>query len=158
MLHPNRTWKTAGAPLFRLGFRFAGLKPGSELSRQAAILVRFVGCWYSSNILLSSRNPKNNWCLSRIFGGRFGGKDRGLSTCKPWSKLSGGLEAFCMKRLRTLKFLQKFKIKIKKSKTYSGLWIFQGLSNGTALMQIQSGRTVPLSQLRFVIFFRSEYR
>jgi hypothetical protein len=27
---------------------------------------------------------------------------------------------FCMKWLRTLKFFQKFKIKVKKSKTYSG--------------------------------------
>ncbi len=51
---------------------------------------------------------------------------------------------FCMKRLRTLKFLQKFKIRIKNSKTYSGCCPFPGLSNGTILMQIQSGRTVPL--------------
>ncbi len=34
---------------------------------------------------------------------------------------------FCMKQLRTL----KFKIKIKKSKTYSGGCPFPGLSNGT---------------------------
>ncbi len=33
----------------------------------------------------SSRNPKNKWCLSHIFGARFGEKDRSLSTCKPWS-------------------------------------------------------------------------
>ncbi len=35
-------------------------------------------------------------------------------------------------------------LKLKKSKTYSGWCPFQGLSNGTTLMQIQSGRTVPL--------------
>jgi hypothetical protein len=32
----------------------------------------------SSNILLTSRNPKTNCCLSRIFGAWFGGKDCGL--------------------------------------------------------------------------------
>jgi hypothetical protein len=50
-----------------------------------------------------------------------------------------------MKRLRTLKLFQIFITEIKKSKTYSGLCPFQGLSNGTTLMQIQSGRTVPLT-------------
>ncbi len=34
-----------------------------------------------------------------------------------------------MKRLRTLKFFQKFKIKIKKSKNYSGCGPFPGLSS-----------------------------
>ncbi len=42
----------------------------------------------------ASRNPKNNLCLSRIFGARVGEKDRGLSTCKLWSEQAGGLEAF----------------------------------------------------------------
>ncbi len=67
-----------------------------------------------------------------------------LGTCKPWYKQAGGWIHFCMKRLRTLNYYQKFKIKNKKSKTYSGWCSFQGLSNGTTLMQIQSGRTVPL--------------
>ncbi len=49
-----------------------------------------------------------------------------------------------MKRLRTLKSFQIFESEMKKSKTYIG-WSFQGLSNGTTLMQIQSGRTVPLT-------------
>jgi hypothetical protein len=48
-------------------------------------------------------------------------------------------------RLRTLKSFQIFKTEIKKSKTFSGRCPFQGLYNGTTLMQIQSGRTVPLS-------------
>ncbi len=34
------------------------------------------------------RNP------ARIYGVRFGEKDRGLSTCKPWTEQAGGLEAF----------------------------------------------------------------
>jgi hypothetical protein len=51
---------------------------------------------------------------------------------------------FCMKRLRTLKSLKIFKSEIKKLKTYSGWCPFKGLSNDTTLMQIQSGRTVPL--------------
>ncbi len=41
-----------------------------------------------------SRNPKNNLYLSRIFGARFGEKDHGLSTCKPWTEQAGGLDAF----------------------------------------------------------------
>ncbi len=45
------------------------------------------------HIILSSRNPKTNWCLSRINGVRFGEKDRGLSTCKPWSEQAGGLDS-----------------------------------------------------------------
>jgi hypothetical protein len=50
-----------------------------------------------------------------------------------------------MKQLRTLKFFQKFNIKIKKSKTFNGCCLFQGLSNDTTLSLIQSGRTVSLS-------------
>jgi hypothetical protein len=50
-----------------------------------------------------------------------------------------------MKRLRTLKSFKIFKSEIKKLKTYSGLCAFKGLFNDTTLMQIQSGRTVPLS-------------
>jgi hypothetical protein len=49
-----------------------------------------------------------------------------------------------MKRLRTLKSFKIFKGEIKKLKTYSGLCPFKGLSNDTTLMQIQSGRTVPV--------------
>ncbi len=50
-----------------------------------------------------------------------------------------------MKLLRTLKSFKIFKSEIKKLKTYSGWCTFKGLSNDTTLMQIQSGRTVPLS-------------
>ncbi len=56
-----------------------------------SILVWIAEWW---NSLPSSRNPKDNWYLSRIFGAGFGEKDRGLSTCKPWSEQAGGLEAF----------------------------------------------------------------
>jgi hypothetical protein len=41
------------------------------------------------------------------------------------------------------KLFQIFSTEIKKSKTYSGWCPFKGLTNGTTLMQIQSGRTVP---------------
>ncbi len=51
---------------------------------------------------------------------------------------------FCMKWLRTLKSFKIFKSEIKKFKTCSGWCPFKGLSNDTILMQIQSGRTVPL--------------
>ncbi len=52
-----------------------------------SVLVWITGCW---NSLLTSRSPKNNWCLSLVFGAWFGRKDCGLSTCKPWSKQAGG--------------------------------------------------------------------
>ncbi len=57
---------------------------------------------------------------------------------------------FCMKRLRTLKSFKIFKSEIKKLKTYSGWCAFKGLSNDTTLMQIQSGRTVPLRDHCFI--------
>ncbi len=37
---------------------------------------------------------KEHWYLSCIFGARFGEKDRGLSTCEPWTEQPGELEAF----------------------------------------------------------------
>ncbi len=78
-----------------------------------SILVLIAGCW---NSLLMSCNLKNNWCLSRIFGSRFRGKDdRGLITCKPWSKQAGCWIHFCTKQLRTLNsFIKYSRSKIKK--------------------------------------------
>jgi hypothetical protein len=59
---------------------------------------------------------------------------------------------FCMKRLRTLKSFKIFKSEIKKLKTNSGgLCAFKGLFNDTTLMQIQSGRTVPLISNRISV-------
>ncbi len=78
-----------------------------------SILVWIAVCW---NYFLTSHNPKNNWCLSRIFGARFGGKDRCLSTCKLWTKQTGGWIHFFMKRLRTLNWTEIFKIKNKNKK------------------------------------------
>ncbi len=79
-----------------------------NLPKCCSVLVWIAGCW---NSILTSSNPKNNWCLSSIFGAWFGGKDRGLSTCKPWSKQAGDWIHFCIKRLRTLNSYQIFKIK-----------------------------------------------
>jgi hypothetical protein len=59
--------------------------------------------------------------------------------------------SFCMEWLRTLNSYQIFKIKNKKLKTYSGWCPIKGLSNDTTLMQIQSGRTVPLISKSFII-------
>ncbi len=94
------------------------------------------------NFLPASRNPKNNWCLSCIYGVRFGEKDR--MPCQPWTKQAGGLEAFWHGAAQNFEVVLIFKIKNKKFKTYSGWCPFKGLSNDTTLMQIQSGRTVPL--------------
>ncbi len=55
--------------------------------KRSSSLVWIADLW---NSLLTSRNQKNNWYLSRIFGARFGEKDRGLSTCKPWTEQAGG--------------------------------------------------------------------
>ena len=69
----------------------------------------------------AGRNPKNNWCLSRIFGARFGEKDRGLSTCKPWSEQAGGLEAFLHEAAQNFELLsniQDQKLKIKNIKRF----------------------------------------
>ncbi len=102
------------------------------------------------NSLHTSRNPKNNWYLSHIFGARFGEKDCGLSTCKPWTEQARGLEAFLHESAQNFEVIsQKLKTNIKKWKTYSGWCPFPGLSNGTTLMQIQSGQTVPLKQETF---------
>jgi hypothetical protein len=35
----------------------------------------------------------DNWCISRIYGIRFGEKDHGLSTYKPWTEQQGGLDS-----------------------------------------------------------------
>ncbi len=48
----------------------------------------------SSNILLTSRNPKDNCWPSRIFGDRFGGKRLRFVAIHPWSQQVGGLDAF----------------------------------------------------------------
>jgi hypothetical protein len=68
-------------PLLPIGWRpFMWWK---NLPKDCTILVWMAGCWNSS---LTSCNTMNSWWLSRIFGVRFGGKDHGLSTSKPWSE------------------------------------------------------------------------
>ena len=110
----------------------------------SSILV-WVAEWW--NFLLASRNPKNNLCLSRIYGVRFGEKDRGLSTCKPWTEQAGGLEAFLHGAAQNFELLSN--IKNKKLKTYSGWCPFKGLSNDTTLMQIQSDGKFKVSHSKF---------
>jgi hypothetical protein len=100
------------------------------------------------NFLPASRNPKNNWCLSRINGIWFGKKDRGLSTCKPWTEQAGGLEAFLHRAAQNFEVV----LKNKQMKTYSGWCPFKGLFNDTTLMQIQSGWTVPLKMQELNMF------
>ncbi len=101
--------------------------------------------------------PKNNCFLPCIFEARFGGKDRGLCTYKPWSEQAGGLEAFLYLAAQNfeLQYLQKLITQIKKSEIYSGWYPFRGLSNGTTLIQIQSGQTVHLIFQMINSFFPS---
>ncbi len=58
--------------------------------------------------LPASRNPKNYWYLSRIFGARFSEKYRGLSTFKPWTEQAGGLEAFLHEAAQNFKVVLNF--------------------------------------------------
>ncbi len=67
-------------------------------------------------------------------------------------RTSRRLDSFLHQGLRTLNSYQIFKIKNKKLKTYSGWCTFKGLSNGTNLMQIQSGWTVLLILSSFILF------
>ncbi len=113
-----------------------------HLMKKSAKVLLYLDCGMM-DFLPASRNPKNNWCLSRIYGVRFGEKDRGLSTCKPWSEQAGRLEAFLHGAAQNVELLTNIQDQKKKLKTYSGWCPFKGLSNDTTLMQIQSGRTVP---------------
>ncbi len=51
---------------------------------------------------------------------------------------------------RTLNSFQKFKTKICKIKTNSGYFLIRGLSNGTTLKSIKSGRRVPFKTLKII--------
>jgi hypothetical protein len=87
-----------------------------------SILVWISGCWYSSNILLTCRPPKNTVVVNFLafFGDRLDGRDGALRYTilyNPSAEEAGGLDVFSIKQLRTLNF-------------------FQDLSNGTTLMQI----------------------
>ncbi len=118
----------------------------------SSILVWIAEWWHSS---LTSRNPKNNWYLSRIFGSRFGEKDCGLSICKPRTEQAGGLEAFLHEAAQNFEVILNIQNwNQNKLKTYSGWCPFEGLPNGSTLMQIQSGRTVPLNRLWYLDIFR----
>ncbi len=113
-----------------------------ETHQSAALLwfvLRDVGILYSRAVI-----QRQLMSLSHIWS-TVRRKDRRLSTCKLWSKQALVWIYFCMKQLRTLNSYQILKIKNKKSKTYSGWGLFQSLSNGTTLMQIQSGPTVTLN-------------
>jgi hypothetical protein len=74
----------------------------------------WVAEWW--NFLLASRNPKNNWCLSRIYGVRFGEKDRSLSKCKQWTEQTGGLDSIlhgAAQNFEVVLNIQDQKLKIK---------------------------------------------
>ncbi len=92
-----------------------------NLPKCSSFLVWIADCWFSSNILHTSRNPKNNcwFCwISRIFGVRFGGKDRSLCPYNPWSQQVWGSDAFLYETAQNFEvFFQKFKIKKKKKKS-----------------------------------------
>ncbi len=53
------------------------------MKKSAKVLLYFGLDCVMLDSLLTSRNPKNDWCLSRISGARFGGKDHGLTRANP---------------------------------------------------------------------------
>ncbi len=104
----------------------------NPLLKCCTILVWIAGCWNSSSIILTSGPPKNNCWLSRIFGGRFGGKDCGLCPFKIQPvyrrcRRIRGIFVCSGSELTTLfEYLRP-----------NGLCPFQDLvSNGTTLMQV----------------------
>ncbi len=65
-------------------------------------------------------------------------------------RTSRRLESFLYEAAQKFEVFQKFESEIKiKNILYSDWCSFQGLSNGTTLMQIQSGRTVPVRPTEF---------
>jgi hypothetical protein len=105
-----------------------------------SILVWIAGCW---NSLLTSHNPKHNWCLAFL---EHSSAEKiavwAHANCDPNMQEFG----FILHEVaKNFELLSKIKDQKQKSKTYSGWGPFQGLSNGTTFMQIQSSRRVPLN-------------
>jgi hypothetical protein len=80
-----------------------------------------------------------------------------LHVFKPWTEQARELDSILHEAGQ---YFELFKSERKKLKNYSGWCPFKGLSNDTTLMQIQSGRTVPLrrdypalQKLKFINFF-----
>ncbi len=89
-----------------------------------SILVWIADCWFSSNILLTSRNPKNNCWISRIFGVRSGGKDYGLCSYNKWSQQVGGLDAFLYEAAQNFEVFSKIQDQNEKIKNLKRLMSF----------------------------------
>ncbi len=92
---------------------------------------------------LTSRNPKQNsptlWQIFSSNESAPANRKKGFYTNRRRSRC---IFAWSGSELWTL--FKYSRSKLKKWKTFSGWRSFQGLSNGTTLMQIQPGRTLPL--------------
>ncbi len=72
--------------------------------------------WNSYGLWNFTECVKNNWCLSRSYGIRFGEKDLGLSTYKPWTEQAGGLDSIlheAAQDFEVFKNIQEWNKKIK---------------------------------------------
>jgi hypothetical protein len=65
------------------------------MKKSAKVLLYFgLYCGMLKFFTLKPQSKEQLMSLPNFFGARFGEKDRGLSTCKPWSEQAGGFEAF----------------------------------------------------------------
>ncbi len=94
-----------------------------------SIFVWIVGCWNSSDILLTSRPPNVKCIVPTFSGDRFGGKDCILYTYNLCAEEVGWLDGFFYEAAQNFELLSK--IQDKNQKTYCDLCPFLGLSNGT---------------------------
>ncbi len=86
------------------------------------------------NFLPANRNPKNNCCLSRIYGIRFGEKRLRLEHMQTVNRTSRRIGFNSVWSGSGLCIFKIFKSENKKLKTYSGWCPFQGLFNDTTLI------------------------
>ncbi len=108
-----------------------------------SVLVWIAGCW---NSLLTSRNPKNNWCLSRIL--EHGSVEKiaiwAHSNRDPNKQKVGFIFAWSGSELWTLK--QYSRSKIKNQKPIAVDVLFKAYPMVPPLMQIQFCRMVTLKK------------
>ncbi len=118
-------------------------------------------------LLYTNRNPNKQevgfifvwsgselWCLFKYSRSKFKNKMRLLQPIQPVIPTSRRIRCiFIWSGSELWSLFKNSRSKLKKSKTYSSWCPFPGLSDGTTLMLIQSGRMVSLSMHTFFTLF-----